>query len=77
MPGHCGRQRFSPTITAMAPSATATDAGETVPRAAHSASTLGTISAGSPPGRVSPRRGRSWLAKMMTAIPAVKPTVTG
>jgi hypothetical protein len=28
-------------------------------------------------GTASPSKSLSWLAKMMTAIPAVKPTVTG
>ena len=42
-----------------------------------SAASLAVSSAGSPPASVSPNSGRNWLAKMMTAIPAVKPTVTG
>ncbi len=29
------------------------------------------------PASVMPPRSRNWLAKMMTAMPAVKPTVTG
>ena len=32
---------------------------------------------GSPPPNYSPRSSLIWLAKMITAIPAVKPTVTG
>jgi len=47
-----------------------------LPRACHKASSLGRNAAGSF-GTASPSNSLSWLAKMMTAIPAVKPTVTG
>ncbi len=38
---------------------------------------LGRSSPGSLPVSLSPKRSLIWLAKMMTAMPAVKPTVTG
>lgn len=77
MPGQCGRARRSPKITAMDKSATPTAAGVMLPRAAHSACSFNKISPGSAPGRASPNRSLIWLAKMISPIPAVKPTVTG
>ena len=50
--------------------------GLIVPMTPHSASILGMRAPGSW-AIVSPRRSWIWLAKMMTAMPAVKPTVTG
>ncbi len=50
---------------------------DAVGNAAPSASSLGTSSPGSLPVSVNPNRSLIWLAKMMTAMPAVKPTVTG
>ena len=76
-PGQCGRTRFRPWIRTMVPSAIATAAGVTDPRAAQSASIFGQSAAGSPPGRLIPKRSLIWLAKMMTAMAAVNPTVTG
>ena len=38
---------------------------------------VGVAPAGSPAGRDRPSRSLIWLAKMMTAIPAVNATVTG
>jgi len=61
----------------MTSSASATAAGLMVSRERASASTLATKGPGSLPASVNPRRSLSWLAKMMTAMPAVKPTVTG
>ena len=75
--GARGAQRFTPTISAIVPAATISAAGFKLPRAAQSTSTFCTISAGSAPGRLSPSKSLIWLAKMMTAIPAVNPTVTG
>ena len=49
--------------------------GGVQPRA--SASSFGISSPGSFAVSVIPSRSLSWLAKMMTAIPAVNPTVTG
>ena len=77
MPGQLGRKRFSPATTRMVRRATPAAAGVKVPATAASASSLGTRSPGSGPDSVSPNRSRSWLAAMMTAMPAVKPTVTG
>ena len=45
-------------------------------RALHKPSIFGRKAAGSL-GRLRPKSSFSWLAKMMTAMPAVKPTVTG
>ena len=42
-----------------------------------STSSFGSNSPGSFAVSVMPKRSLSWLAKMMTAIPAVNPTVTG
>jgi hypothetical protein len=42
-----------------------------------SAVSFGISSPGSLPASVMPNRSLSWLAKMMTAMPAVNPTVTG
>ena len=76
MPGQCGRTRRRPTITAMVPSDSATAAGVMVARAAQSAGSFSSSSPGSSV-RLRPSNSRIWLAKMITAMPAVKPTVTG
>ena len=52
-------------------------AGLTVGRAPASAPSLGTIGPGSPPASVRPSISLSWLARMIRAMPAVNPTVTG
>ena len=75
--GQCGRSFFSATSAAIEPSESATVAGRSVGSAAHSAGSLSRSGPGSLPGRVRPSRGTSWLAKMIAAMPAVKPTVTG
>ena len=77
MPGQCGRHRFSPAIRPIVAKASATVAGLTVPKAGASASILAISSPGSLPCSVSPNSSLIWLAKMMTAMPAVNPTVTG
>lgn len=56
--------------------AMASAAGVKVGMAAPSATILGTKAAGSAP-RSRPKSSLSWLARMITPIPAVKPTVTG
>ena len=77
MPGHFGRLWRRPTMIAAVAAATPSAAGFSVGSAAASAATLGTMAPGSGPERVRPRNSFIWLAKMMTAMPAVKPTVTG
>jgi hypothetical protein len=77
MPGHDGRQRLSAAIAPIVTSEIATAARLTVPAALPSATSLGSRSPGSWPARLRPNSSLSWLARMMTAIPAVKPTVTG
>ena len=77
MPGHDGRARFSPTMMTTVSSAMRIAEGLNVPQAAASAFSLGMSSPGSLPSSDRPNSSLSWLAKMMTAMPAVKPTVTG
>ena len=77
MPGQDGRQRFSPAMVAMVSKATRIADGLNVPHAAVSALSFGISSPGSLPSSDRPNSSLSWLAKMMTAMPAVKPTVTG
>lgn len=77
MPGQCGRNRRSPRMMPIVSAAVSTAAQLTVPAAWPSAMSLSTIGPGSAPESVRPKRSRNWLAKMITAIPAVKPTVTG
>ena len=55
----------------------ATVAGLMVGSAAPSASSFGTSGPGSFPARRRPNRSVIWLAKMIMAMPEVKPTVTG
>ena len=67
-----------PTIRPIDSSASATATRiERVAAASASAASFGTIGPGSLPASVRPSRSLIWLAKMMTAMPAVKPTVTG
>ena len=75
-PGHVGLKRRSSTMTAMEAAATAKAAGFKVGAACHKASSFGRKAAGSRPARANPRRSRNWLARIMTAMPAVKPTIT-
>ena len=79
MPGQCGRQRLRPTIDgdgrrARRPTRRQVD-GRQRRRRAPAAWERGRPA----PCRASvrPRRSLIWLAKMITAMPAVKPTVTG
>ena len=76
-PGQFGRSRLSTTISTMLTAAI--DIAETfaVGRPCVSATSFGISSPGSLPARAMPKRSLSWLAKMITAMPAVNPTVTG
>src|SRR5258705_67840 len=76
-PGHAGRNRRSTRMIAIVVAATATAVMLIVSRAAASACSFGTNALGSRPGRLRPSRSLIWLAAMMMAMPAVKPTVTG
>ena len=76
-PGQCGRRCFRPTMMAMVANASPMVAGSAVGTAAQRAGSLSSSGPGSAPARVSPNSSRIWLAKMMMAMPAVKPTVTG
>ena len=77
MPGQCGLSFLAPTIRPMVSSDSATAAGLIVSSDRASVSILAMKAAGSLPSSLSPSRSFTWLAKMMTAMPAVKPTVTG
>lgn len=74
--GQCGRQRRSaamrPIVTAESAAAGMLKLGSASPRAA----SFGMSGPGSL-ASVRPSRSLSWLARMMTAMPAVNPTVTG
>ena len=76
IPGHCGRQRRNPTISAIASAAIVAAAGRAVSIDAQSAPSLGSSGAGSF-ATSRPSSSLIWLAKMITAMPLVKPTVTG
>ena len=77
MPGQCGRKRLRPAMTRMVMAASPMEAGSAVGSAAHSAGSFSSSGPGSAPASVRPRSSLIWLEKMMTAMPAVKPTVTG
>ena len=64
-------------MMAMLAAATAIAGALAVCRPRASASSFGTNSPGSFPASVMPSRSLSWLARMMTAMPEVNPTVTG
>jgi hypothetical protein len=64
-------------MTAIDRNATAAAARLVVGSASASATTLGRMEPGSFAGKVRPSSSLSWLARMITAMPAVKPTVTG
>jgi hypothetical protein len=74
--GQFGRSRRTIRIAAIENADMATVAGLTVPIAAQSAVSFGKVSAGSLTS-VSPNRSRACEIRMMTAMPAVNPTVTG
>ena len=75
--GQCGRNRRTVMMMTMVSSATAIGAHPAVGRADPRASSLGTNGPGSGPLSVRPSNSLIWPAKMMTAMPEVKPTVTG
>src|SRR5579862_47961 len=74
--GQAGRKRLTTRMTAADNIAIATVAQLSVGRAAQMALNLGSSSEGSC-AIVSPSRSLIWLAAMITAMPAVNPTVTG
>jgi len=74
--GQVGRHLRKPRITSSVTAPIAAALILKVSRASHSASSFGRKAAGSL-GSDNPRSSFNWLAKMMTAMPAVKPTVTG
>ena len=74
--GQRGCHRRSATMARIVPAATAAALGETVPRTPHSANSFCSNGPGSC-GKFRPKSGFIWLAKMITAMPPVKPTVTG
>ena len=75
-PGHFGRYRRSPTMMPMARTDKASVAGLIVLMLSPMAHSFGSNAAGSL-AMLRPSSSFTWLAKMMTAIPAVNPTVTG
>jgi hypothetical protein len=77
MPGQLGRSLRSTTMRTMLTAATLTAETLAVCSARANASSFGMSSPGSFEVSVMPSRSLSWLAKMMTDIPAVNPTVTG
>ena len=77
MPGQWGRSFLRPMMIATVPSERATAAGEMVGSACHRTGIFANSGPGSGALSVRPRRSLIWLAKMITAMPAVKPTVTG
>jgi hypothetical protein len=77
MPGQAGRSFRRKMMIAMLTAARATAEKLAVPSPPANASSFGRNSPGSFVASVIPSRSLSWLAKIMTAIPAVNPTVTG
>ena len=77
MPGQCGLMDLRPMMIAATPTESATAVGETDPSEAHNTGSFSSSGPGSALASVRPRSSLIWLAKMMTAMPAVKPTVTG
>jgi hypothetical protein len=71
------RVRRSQRISTITTAATAAAEAFTVPIAPPNAANFGMIAPGSFPSSVRPSNSLIWLAKMITAIPAVNPTVTG
>ena len=76
-PGQWGRYLRHHRISPIDRPLTSIAAGLMVPMAAAIALNLGISAPGSRPASCSPNRSTSWLQKMITAIPEVKPTVTG
>jgi len=76
IPGQLGSNRRSRKIRAAEPTPTAIAAGLIVGSAWASAASFGNNGPSSAAGSFRPPRSLSWLAKIVTAIPQVKPTVT-
>jgi len=77
MPGQVGRNRFNPMMIRIYSAASTIADTLAVGTPCASAISFGSSSPGSLAVKVIPNRSLSWLAKMITAMPAVKPTVTG
>ena len=75
--GQAGRHRRRAKIRAHEPTPMASAAQFSVGSAWPRAASLARNGPGSVPGKVKPPRSLSWLAKMVVAMPQVKPTVTG
>jgi len=76
-PGQEGRRRRSRRMTPIVSPAMPVAAVEKPGSAAAMAVSLSASGPGSPLGKLKPSNSPIWLAKMITAMPAVKPTVTG
>ena len=76
IPGHAGSQRLNAKISAAEPSPSPSVAGLIVGKAWARTASLGSSRPGSAPASRRPARPLTWLAKMVTAMPQVKPTVT-
>ncbi len=76
-PGQVGRNFRNRAMMAMLAAETAMAETLAVGSPPASAMSFGINAPGSLPVSVMPKRSLSWLAKMITAMPAVKPTVTG
>lgn len=75
-PGALGATRRNITISAMVPMPISAEGREKLARAAHNASILAMNSAGTVV-ICRPSKSFNWLAAMMTAMPMVKPLITG
>ena len=75
-PGARGAKRRRPKISSMLPAAMPVAQTFTEPKPPASALILGTNSAGRS-CRPRPKKSLSWLLKMITAMPAVKPVISG
>ena len=77
MPGHCGLARLRIAMMAMVATERPIAVGLAVLSASKRTGSFWASGPGSAPSTLSPRSSLTWLAKMMMAIPAVNPTVTG
>jgi hypothetical protein len=77
IPGQVGRNVRKTRMVATVRAATAAADGLSVGRASISTGTLSTSAPGSLTASLKPSNSLIWLAKMITAMPAVNPTVTG
>ncbi len=76
IPGHSGLKRRKRLVTTMTPTPRPSAATLTEDAVWNRAASLGTTAPGSAPASFRPNRSLSWLAAMIRAMPAVKPTVT-